>query len=253
MIHLLLRRVWFCGLVCVIAQGTSQFAVAKKPKMPLPVEKKEQPAEEKRGVPARMRVWKACDPANTAVQIVFTPDKGANAAPFTFSPDASGFQFTNYQGVPAAAGVVTVTLGGHPPVRIPVNLSEGGDSTLLVQVRSGEISARWINETPAAEEAGTTFKTYNLLAGNGGDVQVVVPGASSRMGGLKAAVYPVTVNGTDTDGKTFKWSTEADLKRHRHATLLIYPDGYGRIRPRLIEDGQPTESSAKASTSKSQD
>ena len=58
------------------------------------------------------------------------------------------------------------------------------------------------------------------------------------MRGVQPAVYQVRTSGTGPNGKAFEWNTEVELKQNHRQTLLIYPDPYGRIRPRLSVDGE---------------
>ena len=57
--------------------------------------------------------------------------------------------------------------------------------------------------------------------------------SSVRLDGMKRAIYPVTTSGLDGTGKSVHWNTDVDFRQYRRATLLIYPDAYGRIRPRI--------------------
>lgn len=258
MIRSTFRVQLLCTSACILAPWAIHPAAAKPPKVPSTnssAAKTAPKASSPALAPTRMRLWKASDVSTAGMQVQLVPEAAGGTKPTTLPVDTQSLQFTNYLTVPPGASTIEVTLPGHPPVRLPVNLAAGSDSTLLVQGRSGQVRARWIDDTPAAEESGTNFNVYNLLPSNGGDVQVMLgdvvnvhlalPGGSSRTGGLKAAVYPVTASGIDSDGKSFRWNTETDLKNNRRATLLIYPDPYGRIRPRLVEDGPSTNASPR--------
>lgn len=251
MTRFLLRTGLFCCLVCVLIQSVNCFAAGQRSKVPSASTPEGRPANSK-SIQARVRLWKASDDTGI-LQICLVPDAlQSGAKPTVLSVNAQNLEFANYRAVPVGTGRVEITLDGQAPVRLPVSFANGGDFTILVQVRNGKIHARWINDTPVAEEDGASFNVYNLLPGNGGDVQVLLgdavtvhitmAGGSSRTGGLKAAVYAVTVSGKDNEGKPFRWNTEADLKKNHHSTLLICPDPYGRIRPRLLEDSQVMES-----------
>ena len=61
------------------------------------------------------------------------------------------------------------------------------------------------------------------------------------MRGIKPAVYQIRTSGTGSDGKPFQWNNEVDFRQYRRQTLLIFPDPYGRVRPRLVVDGKSLE------------
>jgi hypothetical protein len=220
------------------------------------------PAE--KAVSAQLRLWKATDSPDLVLQIrlLKAGDKSTQKDALTpLVADGRNYQFSNYVEVPSGPGVIEVSAADRPTVNLPVNFAEGAYATLLVRAQSGGLSAELIDDTAKRDETGADFGVYNLLAsGKGGDLQIKLgdtldtrltsPSGSLHLRGLKRALYPITISGADTNGKPFRWTTEADFRHSRKATLLIYPDPYGRIRPRLSIDGDAAVDSAGNATAR---
>ena len=90
------------------------------------------------------------------------------------------------------------------------------------------------------------IKDIHVTVGDALNAQFAGSGSYLQMRGLRAGFYPIHTIGTSGDGNPFEWTTEADLRQHRSQTLLIYPDPYGRIRPRMSVDGEMTAEPAPA-------
>ncbi len=201
---------------------------------------------------AHLRLWKACDSKdNAALQIRWLPSKGSFGKGVDVATNADRYQFTSYEDVPAGAGVLQIASAGQPAVQLGANLAKDQNCTLLVRVYKGVPSAELLDDTPPSGSAAPAFSVFNLLFGGKGEVVVAVgdaltahlnaAGGTLQAQGIKPAFYQITVNGTDNDGQALRWNTETDLRKVHRATLIICPDAYGRIRPRLIEDGAAGE------------
>ena len=194
--------------------------------------------------PARIRLWRASDSPDQPVQIRFLPYGKPDSEAFSpLQAEAGNYQFSSYVVLPAAgAMVVEVSAPDHPAVRLPLYLADGGQSTLLVRQQGTNLTAEWIDDTPATTDNVGDFCVYNLLPASGevvvtlgGILNAHIPSTRSnvRFSGLKRVSYPVNIEGTDGNGKNFRWNTDADFRQYRKATLVIYPDAYGRVRPRI--------------------
>ena len=191
---------------------------------------------------AHLRLWKATDAPTQALQIRLLDGKSNAGTAIPIKMEEGSYQFSTYVEVPAGYVTAEISAPGQPVLPIVLSLVDGGQSTLLVRRLAGTMNAEWIDDTLPPLEHGCEFNVYNLLSASG-DIQISLGDAFSvhlgsvhsslRLRGLKRSSYPVTINGTDGDGKNFRWTTDADFRQFRKATLLIYPDPYGRIRPRI--------------------
>ena len=207
------------------------------------------------GTLAHLRLWKASDTqAGAELQIRLLFEGGAGGDGFKIPTKAERYQFGSYDDVPAGAGVVEITRAEQAPIRLGIHLLKDRYCTLLVRVHQGIPEAELLDdESSAGDDA--IFRVFNLLSGGKGEVQVTLgdaisarlnaSGGSLRAQGVKAAFYQISVNGTDNDGRPLRWNTETDLRATRRATLIICPDAYGRIRPRLIEDGPGVDAASE--------
>lgn len=201
---------------------------------------------------AHLRLWKASDTKEAAaLQIRLVSGGSSNGKRTEVATSAERYQFTSYDDVPAGVGTFEITVPGQSSVRLGVDLVKGQNCTLLVRVHRGIATAELLDNTAPIGDEAPAFSVYSLMFGGKGEVQVNLgdtltahlnaSGGALRAQGVKPAFYQITVNGTDSDGQALRWNTETDLRKVQRATLIICPDAYGRIRPRLIEDGPGIE------------
>ena len=193
---------------------------------------------------AKLRLWKTSDvSSDILIKLRFLPYKKPESAAISpLEVQASSYQFGNYTEVPAGPFTAEISAPDRPTVRLPLNLAVNSQSTLLVRLKGPTLTAEWIDDTPNSADAGYEFGAYNLLFASG-DIQVdfgtlmtahLSPGRSSaHLSGIKRGPYSITTSGVDGAGKSFHWTTEVDFRQYRKAALLIIPDAYGRIRPRI--------------------
>lgn len=211
---------------------------------------------------ARLRLWKASDlPAGGTLRVRLLPGDGkSEAGAVSLSDNSNRYEIGDYRAVPAGHVSVEVTiLPGGNRFLLPVYQASGNAGTVVVQVQGGEIRAEFVDDHPSTSGNARSFNVYNLLLGAKGDVQIsagnvvtahlLSAGGSLRLGGLKPADYPLSAAGTDGDGKSFRWNGDTDLRKVRRATLLICPDVYGRMRPRLVEDDPIADPAAPSKNS----
>ncbi len=172
-----------------------------------------------------------------------------------------GFTFNNYTDAPAGRATLNVFSSPVPPaaskgprpqplVSLPVDFVPGSFVTVLLDEppTTGAppqteviVDGGGTNAAPAQFTARSFIpglKDVRVTLGDSLSAQFASGDSFLQMRGLKPASYPVRTVGTGPDGKSFEWNNDADLKSHRSQTLLIYPDPYGRIRPRVIADGE---------------
>ena len=201
---------------------------------------------------AHVRLWKTELRGLTGLRVSFKPTSGRHPASRDLVGGGAGYVFENYADVPAGRGTleVYVATDKHPLMSLAVDFSPGGFFTVFLrepEPPGDKPHLEIIEDSAATGDAAAQFIVRNFVE-NFKDVRVTMgesvnaqfPAGKGfmQMQGIRPAVYPVYTSGNGPDGKPFEWSTEADLKQHPHQTLLIYPDPYGRIRPRLIVDGE---------------
>ena len=191
---------------------------------------------------AHLRLWMATDAPDRPVQIRLSPyGKSASESISPLKVEADNYHFSGYVEVPVGPMTAEVSAPERATVMVPLHLADGGQSTLLVRAQGTNLTAEWIDDTPGSSDGGE-FCVYNLLPASG-DIQVEVGTiltvhlssmrSSARLSGIKRANYPVLTHGVDGNGKDFHSNNEVDFRQYRKAALLIYPDAYGRIRPRI--------------------
>ena len=187
---------------------------------------------------------------------------GKHPAKWDLNGRGAGYSFENYVEVPAGRCTLEVSDGtlaaaGKPPASplasLPADLTAGAFFTVLVS-EEGEVGAtpqvELVQDGRGGEKAvaGTaqiairnfvpSLKDARVSLGDVLTAQFAAGGSYLVMRGVQPAIYQVHTTGTGLNGQTFEWNTEVDLKRYHRQTLLIYPDPYGRIRPRLSVDGE---------------
>ncbi len=202
---------------------------------------------------AHVRLWKTDLHDFPNLRVAFKPIGGRHPATQELGGGNPGYAFNSYADAPAGHGTVEVFSGAanRPLISQPASLPAGAFITVLLSEpgKVGEPPRLEIIEddtliTDAARAQITVrsfiadLKDVHLTVGESLSAQFVSGDGFLQMRGLKPALYPVRTVGTGSDGKSFDWNMDADLRQNRHQTLLIYPDPYGRIRPRLIADGE---------------
>lgn len=200
-----------------------------------------------------VRFWKSELRDLVGVRLSFKPAGGRHASPRELGTGGPGYLFDNYTDAPAGHGTLEVYASAdkRPLISQPASFAPGAYFTVLLRESAKAGSPPEIevieDSSVRADPTSAQITVRNFVA-NLKDVQVKVGDSVTaqfpsgqgfmQMSGIKPAVYSVNTVGNGPDGKPFEWSTETDLKLHRHQTLLIYPDPYGRIRPRLCVDGE---------------
>lgn len=192
-----------------------------------------------------LRVWKASEAPDLEVQLRLLPyGKTVQEAISPLKIEAGNYQFSDYVEVPSGPFTAEISAADRPTVRLPLYLEPSGQLTMLVQVKGSTLSVERIDDVAENPDNSCEFSVYNLLPASGDihidlgsvlSVHLSTNRGSVRLHGIKRAVYPITAEGTDDKGKSFRWNTDADFRHCRKATLLIYPDAYGRVRPRVNE------------------
>ena len=205
-----------------------------------------------------VRLWKTDLHSFNRVRILYRTS-GRRAATVELGGGGPGYLFNNYADIPSGPTVFTLVLDSDKkPVRTvqadllpetfatlivseperagsPPQLELVDDGTVTTSDTSAQLRLRFL--VPGLKEA-------RITVGDVLNAEIVTADGYLRIRGLKPAVYPIHTFGTSPVNKPFSWNNEVDLSQHRRQTLLIYPDPYGRIRPRLIEDAELPAASA---------
>lgn len=212
--------------------------------------------------PVSVRFWKTDLPSFGELRLTLVPanPKGRLEA-HEVGSEGPGYQFGNYLEVsPGRCALelseVSASAVGKPlpPLaNVPTDFSAGAFYTVLASegAKVGDAPRLEVIEDRRADEkltAGSAQLTIRSFVPSLKETRVVVGEALSAqfvagtgflvMRGVQPAVYQVKTSGKDATGKPFEWSTETDLRQFHRQTLLICPDPYGRIRPRLSVDGE---------------
>ena len=201
---------------------------------------------------AHVRFWKTELRDLASVRVSFKPSGGKHPAAHEIGNGKPGYIFDNYSDAPVGPGTLEVFAGTdtHALASAPINLSPGSFVTVLLSEPKTAGEPPRIEIIDNGNAADTTqsqitvrnfvadLKDMRLTMGDCLNVQFVSEDSFLQMRGLKPALYPLRTVGTDLHGKPFDWNIDVDFRQSRHQTLLIYPDSYGRIRPRLVPDGE---------------
>ena len=137
-----------------------------------------------------------------------------------------------------------------PPLRLTVPLKADTYGTVLVSEREGRPQVEWIDDTidpKLADKTPTRLTVRQFIAGAS---VTVVADARNRTPPLGVG-ETVTLNDLPgkammlkveafVNGKRQVWSSFADFSTARRMTLLVISDPYGRFRPVIAVDGQPS-------------
>lgn len=198
-----------------------------------------------------VRLWKE-DFANknkVRLELVSKTDK---AKLVHFEPTATGAFFTDYANIPAGAATLLLTLPGSESDKdasIPVTLLPDSFTTILVHDRDGKPEVEILNDAPASvDEKNAEFTVRNFAfdlaeirvqAGDTLNARLRAPSCYLNAHGFPREKLQIDTTTKSNAGKESHWATEIDFSTSRKATLLIFVDPYGRVRPRVVFDGQP--------------
>lgn len=202
---------------------------------------------------AHVRFWKTDLHDLNGVRVSLKSASGRRAAPRELGGGGPGYLFGNYQDAPTGHGTLEIYAGANklPLLTLPTTLNPGEFLTVFLSEPSqpgGPPRLELIEDAPTTADIASAqlivrnfvfgLKDVRVKVGESLNAQVASGDGVLQLRGLKPLVYPIYTTGIASDGKPFEWNTDVDLKQHRHQTLLIYPDPYGRIRPRLSVDGE---------------
>ncbi len=212
-------------------------------------DKKEKPAKEE-APRAHWRVWKDRFSEARKLHVRLRP-AARKAVVREMRMGAEGWRFFNYIEAATGSATIEITDDEDPKtklVSLPVTLAEGSFFTLLLREREGAITAEWLDDAAPAEELGAaeltvrnfvpTLTTLHVKVGGDVSARLQTPESFLHVRGLPRQVVQVETAGTDDSGRNIEWTNEIDFKTSRRATLLIYPDSHGRVRPRVVIDGE---------------
>ena len=194
---------------------------------------------------AQLRVWKDVLASDRPVKITLRQGKKTMAE----LRIVEGLQFLEYQEIPSGPLVIEITDESEGNARLASTnaVFEGGDFfTLLLQENDGRLGVEIIDDAsrPEAATGELTVRSFapiltSLEVKIGSDVRLKLTGKApfARLRGLALRTVQIDTTGMEADGKVVNWANELDFKKIPRATLLIVPDAYGRIRPRLVVDG----------------
>ncbi len=193
--------------------------------------------------PAYVRFWNMTTVKGATFDLV--NDAGPKEA---FSSAASRNFTAPYLPIAAATYSFSVYKAGEREVvlkKFPINLRSNVFVTILVSGDKPEafkfelLDDTWSTEKTTAgiaiirnflPDAEASFKVE-------GKTINVRPGAFETVTGLPLQKVMFALEAKMPDGSVRVWNSEADFKRSRRATLLVFQDGRGQIRPRASEDG----------------
>ena len=202
--------------------------------------------------PAHVRFWKT---ELRTVPAVRATVKSIGRHPVTteLGGSGSGYAFNSYVDLPAGHVTFEVFAGSNKkPLRtLQADLVAGTFTTVLLGMSdkaADQLSFELIDDGPAITSTDAAqlrvrffvpgLKEAKVSMGDALNAAFASEDAYLRLRGLKPAAFSIHTTGAVGSGKSFEWNNEADFRQHRRLTLLVYPDPYGRIRPRLIEDAE---------------
>jgi hypothetical protein len=208
---------------------------------------------------ASLRVWVGSLGAKKTLRVVIRGN-AKKPSGIEIADKIGAFRFGEYDTAPGGAGVVDIfdgDSGKAPVVSRNIHFAANTFWTLLIQEIGSELCAEVIDDTPVSNAALTILRVRNLApsvrkltidAGPLLHVQFASPGASLEVRGLPTERLQVETSGVEVSGAALQWTNEIDLVQYPRTTLLIFPDPYGRIRPRVVLDAR-TEAQSQTSPS----
>lgn len=158
--------------------------------------------------------------------------------------------YAGYASVAPGAFTLTVRRAGDQNgaiKRLPVNLLADMFVTVLVSSKDGQPNVELINDTVDPKAAVTKRLVLRQLfpnakvttvVGNAAPSAPLTFGETAVLDNLPEASSSLTVQAAIPGQSVKSWSMPLELPPNARATLLIFPDSYGRFRPRLAMDGQ---------------
>lgn len=197
---------------------------------------------------AHVRLWKGDFASGRTVRVQVVPARAKTPA-VDFQPDGKEPAFTEYTPLPAgpcSIAPIDPAKPGAKPNTIARVFTPNSFTTLIVREGVSEPCIEIIDDTPTADEMDAELTVRNFASGlthirlrarDTIDVRLRAPHAYLHMRGLDQNILLLETTANTSDGKESKWANEIDFKKARKATVLIFSDPYGRIRPRVTLDG----------------
>ena len=138
--------------------------------------------------------------------------------------------------------------------RVSVNLKANDFVTILVSNKDGQPNVELVNDTVDPKAPNPNRLVLRQLFPNAKVTAFLgTTPASGALGygetialdNLAAAQSNLTVQAVIPGQGVKSWSMPLDLTQAHHSTLLIFPDPYGRFRPRLAADAQAAAESER--------
>ncbi len=186
------------------------------------------------------------------MRLAFRAGEGNKAVAWEVGTGSPGYIFNEYVDVPAGRGVFELFAeqDKQAVASLSAELGQKFYATVLLSepAKAGEpprmelIDAGDAGPATPAQVSVRNFvaelKDVHVSFGEKLSAQFDAGLGYLLMRGITPASYRVQTTGTLASGEPFEWTTEVDLRQNRRQTLLIYPDPYGRIRPRISIDGE---------------
>ena len=192
---------------------------------------------------AYVRLWNMVpSQPPTAVELVYSDKPITTAASCNF--------YAGYLPVLPGAFAFTVRRAGDKTGSIKqllVNLKPDDFATILVSDKSGKPDAELIDDTvdpknpnPRRLVLRQLFPNAKVLAylGTTPTGSALGYGETATLDSVPAGVSTLTVQAIIPGQSPKSWSMPLELSQSQRDTLLIFPDPYGRFRPRLAVDAQ---------------
>jgi len=206
----------------------------------------------KDAVPAKsayVRIWKEDFTTEGDLRARIRPTD-AKAEPFEVDLDAKGFRFTNYAAVAAGPTLISVNIptqsDGPKSPEIAYKFTPGSFTTLIVSRGDDGLRFEILDDAPSGQQEGDAellvrnfvhdLKDFRVQVGEDLSARLHGPEGFLQVRGLNRKLSAIETTAQSSDGKESKWTTEVDFSSVRRATLLIFADPYGRIRPRVMFD-----------------
>lgn len=250
----MIRSVTFGAIVFLGVLLTSSQAAEKGKKPPN--------REAATSAPAAIRLWKDAFPSKRNIRVLLKPT-ARKGTPTEIRVTSPGYRFMDYVELPA--GDFTVEVNDLENLKAglfqkTVTLPPKSFTTLLLREEGESISAEFIDDTIRGTSAevgeltvrnfAPTLATLQIRVGDEVNVSLGSPASFLQVRGLKKALVQVETSGADVSGTALKWTSEVDFRTVLKATLVVYPDPYGRIRPQVVVDGENPNSSKEEAPSK---
>ena len=187
-----------------------------------------------------IRFWNMLPPTNGTFEV-----RNANAGPTEESLlTASAYKYSSYTAFPEARYRLAVVKKGEAAALkiFEVDLKQDTFFTILISPRSIDMFSD--AQDPNADSGRLMIRNFfpgaNISALiNSKQVTESLPyGQSYEAGGLSLDRAVITLRAKLPSGVPSESSVDFDFKTSKRATVLIIPDSYGRLRPRITIDGK---------------